>query len=131
MNQELKYVSCGLVFGLLVGCTSLLPMTNEVLNDETATEVARITGLTVPQVKDPTIHEVHEIKLSFWQMQEECYPSVRWYLKLIGSFPLACTKIIQQPWNEKVALIYYSWITDPITMEHEREHAKGATHAWW
>ena len=32
--------------------------------------------------------------------------------------------------NEKVAIIYYGWFTDPWTMEHEREHAHGKMHAY-
>ncbi len=118
---------------LIAGCTSMLPMTETVsqMPEADVQRVAIATGLTEAQVRNQKISEVHEVKLSFWQLQDECYSSVAWYLKILGSFPLACTKLIQQPWNEKVAIIYYGWFTDPITMAHEREHATGRTHSWW
>jgi hypothetical protein len=118
---------------LLCGCTSMLPMTETIsqMPEDDVQRVAMATGLTEAQVRDPTIHEVHEVRLSFTQMLDECYPNIPWYMKALGSVPLACTKIIQQPWNEKVAIIYYGWYTDPWTMAHEREHAQGKTHAWW
>lgn len=117
---------------LVASCTSILPMTGEMnLPESDVQRIAEITKLTPEQVRDKTIHETHEVKLSFVDLMGECYPSVKWYLKLLGSVPLACTKIIQQPWNEKVALIYYWALTDPITMNHEREHAKGAAHLAW
>ena len=115
-------------------CTSLLPMTDTLKSDMSDEEVKRIvaiTHLTEAQVRDPTIHEVHEVKLSCWQMIEQCYPSVPLYLKLLGSVPLGCTTIYQQPWNEKVAIIYSCSLTDPITMEHERHHASGEMHKYW
>lgn len=128
--------SAGLAFGIFLSwsasCTSLLPMTGGLsLSDADVKRVVSITKLSEDQVRDQTIHEVHEVRLSFWQVVEECYPSVPMFWKLLGSIPLACTKLIQQPWNEKVALIYYSWATDPMTMAHEREHAKGRMHALW
>lgn len=130
--------SYGVLFGVFISfsmaCTSMLPMTGDLKSTIPELEIKRvasITHLTEDQVRDPTIHEVHEIKLSFWQMQAECYPSVKWWMKLLGSFPMACTKIIQQPWNEKVALIYYWAPLAPFSLEHERRHAKGETHAWW
>jgi hypothetical protein len=64
-------------------------------------------------------------------MMQQCYPGVPFYLKMLGSLPLGCTTIYQQPWNEKVAIIYSCWITDPVTMEHERRHARGEMHANW
>lgn len=118
----------------LAACTSMLPMTDQVasaLPEEDVARIAAVTWLTPEQVRDPTIHEVHEVRLSFGQMLDECYGSVPLYLKLLGSIPLGCTKIIQQPWNEKVAIIYFSWATDAGTMAHEREHAKGAGHRYW
>lgn len=118
----------------LAGCTSMLPMTDhvaQVLPEEEVARIAAVTLLTPEQVREPTIHEVHEVRLSFGQLMGECYGSVPLYLKLLGSVPLACTKIIQQPWNEKVAIIYFSWATDASTMAHEREHAKGAGHRFW
>lgn len=120
---------------MLHGCTSVLPMTgsklDSALSEADVKRLAAITQLSEDQVRDPTIHEVHEVRLSFGQLLDECYPSVPLYLKLLGSIPLGCTKIIQQPWNEKVAIVYHFWGTDPVTMAHEREHAKGATHAHW
>lgn len=116
----------------VASCTSLLPMTGETeISHDEAIRIAMQTHLTEAQVKDPTIHEVHEVRLGFWQLQDECYVGVPVFWRLLGSFPLGCTKIIQQPWNEKVAIIYYGWFTDPITMAHEREHAKGKGHALW
>jgi hypothetical protein len=119
---------------VLAGCTSLLPMTGDLKSDMPDAQVKRvaaITKLSEADVRDPTIHEVHEVKLSCWQMMQQCYPSVPFYLKVLGSVPLGCTTIYQQPWNEKVAIIYSCWLTDPITMKHERQHAKGEMHAYW
>lgn len=118
---------------LLSGCTSLLPMTETVsqMPEADVQRVALATHLTEAQVRDPKIHEVHEVKLGFWQLQEECYSSVAWYLKLLGAFPLGCTKIIQQPWAEKTAIVYTFWGTDPWTRAHELEHAQGKTHNFW
>ena len=118
----------------LVGCTSLLPMTEDMrasLPEAEVQRIASVTHLTPEQVRDPKIHEVHEVTLSCWQLVQECYGGIPLYLKLLGSVPLGCTKIIEQPWNEKVAIIYSCWWTDPFTMNHEREHAKGATHEYW
>jgi len=117
-----------------VSCTSLLPMTDTLKSDMSEDDVGRIaaiTHLSEAHVRDPTIHEVHEVKLSCWQMIEQCYPSVPLYLKVLGSVPLGCTTIYQQPWNEKVAIIYSCWMTDPVTMEHERHHASGEMHKYW
>jgi hypothetical protein len=119
---------------LCMSCTSLLPMTDNLkssLSDEDVKRIMAITQLSEAEVRNPTIHEVHEVRLSCWQMFEQCYPSMPFYLKMLGSLPLGCTTIYQQPWNEKVAIIYSCWITDPITMAHEREHAKGEMHAYW
>ena len=119
---------------LCASCTSMLPMTDNLKSDIPESEVKRIaaiTNLSEADVRDPTIHEVHEVKLSCWQMMEQCYAGVPLYLKVLGSVPLGCTKIIQQPWKEKVAIIYSCWITDPVTMKHERQHAKGEMHAYW
>jgi len=119
---------------LCMACTSLLPMTDDIkssLSDAEVKRIAEITQLSEAEIRDPTIHEVHEVKLSCWQMMQQCYPSVPFYLKVLGSVPLGCTTIFQQPWNEKVAIIYSCWMTDPITMNHERQHAKGEMHALW
>jgi hypothetical protein len=119
---------------LLSGCSGWLPMTGDLKSSISDAEVKRIssvTHLSEDKVRDPVIHEVHEVSLSCWQMLQECYPSVKWYLKALGSIPLACTKIIQQPWNEKVAIIYSCWLTAPFSMDHERKHAKGEMHAYW
>lgn len=117
---------------VICGCTSLLPMTGEIeLPESEVKRIVSITKLTPEQVRDKTIHETHEIKLSFWQVVQECAPGVSWWMWALGSIPMACTKIIQNPWNEKTALIYYSWATDSWTREHERRHAKGETHAAW
>jgi hypothetical protein len=119
---------------VLSGCSSLLPMTGDLKSDTPDSDIKRvaaITHLSEEQVRDMTIHEVHEVRLSFLQMLDECYVGVPLFWKLLGAVPFACTKIIQQPWNEKVAIIYYGWYTDPLSMHHEREHAKGATHAFW
>ena len=62
---------------------------------------------------------------------DHCYPGVPFYLKVLGSVPLGCTTIIQQPWKEKVAIIYSCRLTDPITMNHERGHALGEMHSYW
>jgi len=118
----------------LCSCTSLLPMTDTLKSDMSDADVKRIaaiTHLSEAAVRDPTIHEVHEVKLSCWQMMQQCYPAVPLYLKILGSIPLGCTTIYQQPWNEKVAIIYSCWWTDPITMEHERHHASGEMHRYW
>jgi len=120
--------------GLCMGCTSLLPMTDDLkssLSEGEVKRIAAITKLSEADVRDPKIHEVHEVKLSCWQMVQECYPGMPFYMKALGSVPMGCTKIIQQPWNEKVAIIYSCWLTDPITMKHERQHAKGEMHAFW
>ena len=109
-------------------------MTNNLestMSDADVKRIAAATGLSEADVRDPKIHEVHEVKLSCWQMVQQCYPSVPFPLKVLGSVPMSCTTIIQQPWNEKVAIIYSCWMTDPITMEHEREHARGETHNYW
>jgi hypothetical protein len=119
---------------LCISCTSLLPMTHDLqssMPEDEVKRIAAITHLSEAHVRDPKIHEVHEVKLSCWQMMQQCYPSVPLYLKLLGSVPLGCTTIYQQPWNEKVAIVYSCWMTDPITMEHERQHAKGEMHAYW
>lgn len=118
----------------LMGCTSMLPMTHDMkaaLPEAQVQRIAEITKLTPEQVREPTIHEVHEVTLGCWQMVQECYAGVPLYLKLLGSVPMGCTKIIQQPWNEKVAIVYTCWWTDPLTKDHEREHAKGMQHAYW
>ena len=115
-------------------CTSLLPMTDNLQSNMSEADVKRIAAITqLPEevVRDPTIHEVHEVKLSCWQMMEQCYPSVPLYLKILGSVPLGCTTIYQQPWKEKVAIVYSCWMTDPVTMAHERRHAAGEMHANW
>ena len=120
--------------GLNTACTSMLPMTDKLQSNMSAADVQRIAAITkLPEavVRDPTIHEVHEVTLSCWQMMQQCYPSVPLYLKLLGSVPLGCTAIYQQPWKEKVAIIYSCWMTDPITRKHERRHAKGEMHAYW
>ena len=112
----------------------MLPMTDDLkatMSDADVKRVAAITHLPEEIVRDPTIHEVHEVKLSCWDMMQQCYPSVPLYLKLLGSVPLGCTTIYQQPWNEKVAIVYSCWMTDPVTMNHERQHAKGEMHANW
>lgn len=134
----MKFFAAGIVMGLFLAwsmaCTGMLPMTGDlksVIPDSEVKRIAAITKLTEDQVRDQTIHEVHEIRLSFWQMLAECYPGVKWYMKLLGSLPLACTKIFQQPWNNKVALIYYWGPLAVFTLEHERRHAKGETHAYW
>ncbi|MFL6582310.1 MAG: hypothetical protein ACJ8G2_16330 [Burkholderiales bacterium] len=115
-------------------CTTMLPMTDDLKSSMSEQEVKRIASIThLPEeiVRDPKIHEVHEVKLSCWQMMQQCYPSVPFYLKMLGSVPLGCTTIYQQPWAEKVAIVYSCWMTDPATMEHERRHAKGEMHAGW
>ena len=117
-----------------VACTSLLPVTDDLkstMSDADVKRIAAITRLSEADVRDPKIHEVHEVKLSCWQMIQQCYPSVPFLLKVLGSVPVSCTTIIQQPWNEKVAIIYSCSMTDPITMEHERKHARGETHNYW
>jgi hypothetical protein len=101
------------------------------MSEDEVKRIAAITHLPEAAVRDPKIHEVHEVRLSCWQMMQQCYPSVPLYLKLLGSVPLGCTTIYQQPWNEKVAIVYSCWMTDPITMEHERKHANGEMHAYW
>jgi hypothetical protein len=119
---------------LCTACTSLLPMTDDMKSSMSEADVKRVAAITrLPEevVRDPKIHEVHEVKLSCWQMIQQCYPSVPLYLKLLGSVPLGCTTIYQQPWNEKVAIVYSCWATDPVTMNHERQHAKGEMHAHW
>jgi hypothetical protein len=119
---------------LLAGCSSLLPMTGDLKSDTPDSDIKRIasvTHLTEDQVRDTTIHEVHEVRLSFLQMLDECYVGVPLFWKLLGAVPLACTQIIQQPWNEKVAMIYYWPPASYFTLDHEREHAKGKTHAYW
>ncbi len=120
--------------GLCISCTSMLPMTDDIkssMSEEDVKRIAAITHLSEADVRDPKIHEVHEVKLSCWQMMQQCNPSVPLYLKVLGSVPLGCTTIYQQPWNEKVAIIYSCWMTDPITMAHERRHASGEMHAYW
>ena len=82
-------------------------------------------------MRDPKIHKVHELRMSCWQMITQCYPSVPFYMKVLGSVPPGCTTIYQQTWNEKVAIIYSCWFTDPITMQHERRHAQREMHAHW
>lgn len=130
----MKLTVLALIALALCGCSAMLPMTDTLessMSDEEVDRIAGITKLTPEQVRDPTIHEVHEVELSFAQMLDECYGGVPLYLKLLGALPLACTKIIIQPWNEKVAIIYHGWYTDRWTMAHEREHAKGAMHPYW
>lgn len=133
----MKPFGAGVAFGVFLSwslaCTSLLPMTGQLadMNDAEVARIAGATGLTAAQVRDPVIHEVHEVPVPCSEMLRLCYPSVSLWLKLIGSFPLACTTIWQQPWNEKVAIIHYCWATDQLTLAHEREHARGATHPGW
>ena len=120
--------------GLCMACTSLLPMTDDLkssMSEADVKRVAEITHLSETALRDPKIHEVHEVRMSCWQMIQQCYPGMPLYLKVLGSVPLGCTRIYQQPWNEKVAIIYSCWITDPITMKHERRHARGEMHANW
>lgn len=137
MTRELRFLALGILLGLFfawsMACTAMLPMTDRVdqMDDFTAARIALATGLTAAQVKDPIIHEVHEVKVPCSEMLRLCTPSVPWYLMVLGSVPLACTTLYQQPWAEKVAIIHYCWMTDPLTMAHEREHATGATHKYW
>ncbi len=119
---------------LCISCTSWLPMPDDLkssMSDADVKRIAAITHLSEDDVRDPKIHEVHEVNLSCWQMVKQCYPSVPVYLKVLGAVPLGCTTIYQQPWNEKVAIIYTCSLTDPITMEHERRHASGEMHKYW
>jgi len=69
-------------------------------------KIPAITRLSGATVRDPQVHEVHEVKLSCLQMVKQCYPNMPFHLKALGSVPLGCTTIIQQPWNEKVAIVY-------------------------
>ena len=118
----------------LCGCSAMLPMTHDlkaVLSDKDVIRIAAETGLTADQVRDPVIHEVNEVRLSCMNMLAKCFPSVPWYMKAIGSIPLACTEIRQLPTNVKTATIYSCWWTDPMTMAHERQHAKGEMHKYW
>jgi hypothetical protein len=119
---------------LCMACTALLPMTEDLkssMSDADVKRIAAITQLPEDDVRDSKIHEVHEVKLSSWQMFQQCYPSTPFYLKMLASIPLGCTTIYQQPWNEKIAIIYSCWLSDPITMEHERHHVQGEMHAYW
>lgn len=111
----------------------MLPMTEQQMQlpESEVARIAAVTHLSSEQVRNPVIHEVHEVTLSCTQLISECYSSVPLYLKVLGAIPLGCTKIIQQPWNEKVAIIYTCSLTKPLVIDHEREHAAGKTHQYW
>jgi hypothetical protein len=126
-----------IVVGLLVlfnsGCTTWLPMT-ETLSALPEKDVARIvqeTGVPAEVVRDPTIHRVSEVELGCWQLVQKCWPGVKWYMKALGSVPLACTEIWQMADHTKEARIYTCWWTTAGTLAHEREHARGKTHNGW
>jgi hypothetical protein len=135
-EREIGYTKLAtlLLTCLLAGCSSMLPMTHDlkaVLSEQDVTRIAGETGLTAEQVRDPVIHEVKEVRLSCTGMVAKCFGSMPWYMKAIGSIPLACTEIRQLPTNIKTATIYSCWWTDPVTMAHERQHAQGDMHKYW
>lgn len=118
------------------GCASLLPTSHQAaplakVQEETTEQmwwnarVALMTGNTVAAVKDQTIHEVREVKLGCGELLARCYQHVPFWAKALGGFAMACTEYEQLPGARKVAMIYHCALTDPLTMSHEREHAKG------
>ena len=116
------------------GCTSMLPMTHNItaaIPEDKVAEIMERTKVSREQVLDPTIHRVDENKIGCWEMVRMCWPSMPWYLKALGSVPLACTTIYQWPDGTKSATINHCWWTDGATMAHEREHTQGKGHAYW
>lgn len=113
------------------GCTSMLPMTHGAFAEKDVGRVAQATGLPEEVVRDTTIHVVEEQRMGCFQMVKKCWAGVKWYMKAIGSVPLACTELWQIPDGTKKAIIYSCWWTDPVTMAHERKHAEGEGHAYW
>lgn len=118
---------------VLVGCTSLLPMTGSItdLPEDRIQSLMERTGVTREQILDPTIHRVDEEQIGCWELVKRCWSGMPWYLQVLGSIPMACTTVYQWPDGTKSATINYCWWTDPLTMRHERQHAKGEGHEYW
>ena len=87
-------------------CTTMGPDPKASRTEADVMNIPAVTRLSGASVRDPQVHEVHEVKLSCWQMVKQCYPNMPFHLKALGSVPVGCTTIIQQPWNEKVAIVY-------------------------
>lgn len=138
MTRSQKYHASVIVAAVLgatiVGCTSMLPMDSTVTSTLPESEIQRImerTGVSLEQVLDPTIHRVDEQEMGCWELIKTCWSGLPWYLKALGSVPLACTTIYQWPDGTKSATINHCWWTTDGVMEHEREHTKGHGHAYW
>jgi len=89
-----------------LGAACMSPGPKPSMTEAEVMNIPAVTRLSGASVRDPQVHEVHEVKLSCWQMVKQCYPNMPFHLKALGSVPVGCTTIIQQPWNEKVAIVY-------------------------
>lgn len=130
---------------MLAGCSNMLPMTDHVW-DVSDKEVARMqrelgADVTAEQIRNPVIDYKFEVALPCWEMLRICYRGVPWYLKALGSVPMACTttwiQIDRDPvsnvvtWVGKTAIAYSCWFTPGVAMTHERQHLDGEAHRFW
>ena len=86
-----------------------------------------LTGCTTihTQVTNFPTLTVTEHQMSFSEMISKCYPGVPLWLKLLGSFPLACAEF---NFPKATCDIYVTDISPNWIIEHERAHCQGGDH---
>jgi hypothetical protein len=130
---------------LLAGCSNMLPMTDKVwdVSDQEVRRRQDEVGADVSpeQIRNPVIDYKFEVAVPCLEMLRICYKGVPWYLKALGSVPMACTatwvqverdpKTTHVTWVGKTAIAYSCWATPGIVMSHERQHLEGEAHRFW
>ena len=85
------------------------------------------TGCTTIHTQIPNFPtlRVTEHQVPFSEMMAKCYPGMPLWMKLLGSFPLACAEF---NFLNKTCDIYITPVSPDWVVEHEREHCTGGDH---